>query len=119
MLLMLTKDLFFVPRVRAAAAMHGVEVAVVLSADSEKTAALPAEQITACLIDLSSLAADQIGAAVQSLREQFPAARLIAYGPHVQTARLQAAETAGCHQILSRGQLDGQLDRRLVEWIQS
>jgi hypothetical protein len=117
MLVLLTKDLFFVPRVRSAAAPHNVEVAVVLSTDSEKFTALPPEAITACITDLSSVSLDDIGGVVETLRGRFPQAKLIAFGPHVQEQRLHAAQAAGYHQVLTRGQLDKQIDRLITGWI--
>jgi hypothetical protein len=117
MLVLLTKDLFFVPRVRSAAAPHNVEVAVVLSTASEKFIALPTDAVTACITDLSSVSVEVIAEVVETLRQRFPQAKLIAFGPHVQEQRLAAAQAAGCHQVLTRGQLDKQIDRLIIEWI--
>lgn len=43
---------------------------------------------------------------VQEARTRYPAARLIAYGPHVHKGRLDAARDAGFDQVLTRGQFD-------------
>lgn len=39
--------------------------------------------------------------------------RVVAYGPHGQTVRLDAARQAGCDLVLSRGQLDRDLEQLL------
>ena len=48
---------------------------------------------------------------VPEVRERYPAARLIAYAPHVHTARLAAAREAGFDQVMTRGQFDAWLTR--------
>lgn len=40
------------------------------------------------------------------VREHHPGAIVIAYGPHVQVARLKAARDAGIERVMTRGQFD-------------
>ncbi len=117
MILLVTKDLFFVPTLRAAAEKLGVEVVTVLSLDSPKLMTLAADDISACVLDLSSTPVNRIAAAVATLRARFPHSHQIAFGPHVQELRLNAAKEAGCQPVLTRGQLSGQIDRWMPEWI--
>ncbi len=117
MILLITKDLFFVPTVRSAADKLGSEVRVALSFDSEKVSETAADQVTAWILDLNSLTVAQIEGAVQALTCGFPGAKRIAFGPHVQHSRLEAAEQAGCEQVLSRGQLSSQVDRLMTAWV--
>jgi len=39
--------------------------------------------------------------------------RVIAFGPHIQTARLEGARAAGCDVVLSRGQISA----NLTQWL--
>lgn len=117
MIVLLTKDLFFVPTLRSAATKQGVEIVVALSHESEKLTVLSSEDVSAWIIDLNSVPIAELPGVVNSLQGRFPQAKRIAFGPHVQAQRLQAAQAAGCEQVLSRGQFDSQLDRLLPEWI--
>ncbi|QDV24690.1 hypothetical protein [Aureliella helgolandensis] len=116
MLLFQTKDLFFVPVVKSAAAAQGLELATVLNCDSPKLETLDAALIRICLVDLSSVPVSKIAETAASYRARFPAAQLIGFGPHVQTQRLEAARAAGFDHVLSRGQLDHQLADLLPVW---
>ena len=54
---------------------------------------------------------------VNSLRNLAePPASVLAFGPHVQSVRLDAARAAGCDQVLTRGQFHAQLESILREW---
>ncbi len=55
------------------------------------------------VIDLSSPIPD-VGELVAALRDAAPQAKLIAFGPHVHTLKLEAARTAGCDRVMSRGE---------------
>lgn len=116
-IVLVTKDLFFVPTFRTAAEKLGAAVVVALSVDSDKLASLSAEEVAAWIIDLSSVSVAAIPSLVETLDRQFPDARKIAFGPHVQAERLAAAERAGCQQVLSRGQISSQIDRLMGQWL--
>lgn len=116
MILFLTKDLFFVPVLQSAGVRQGVEVVSILSLDSPKLAGVDSSAVTTCVIDLASIDVSGLGAAVSQLRSSYPATRVVAFGPHVQTERLAAATEAGCEQVLTRGQLNSQIDRLIIGW---
>lgn len=59
----------------------------------------------------------KIAALVATLRDLAePPASILAFGPHVQSVRLDAARAAGCDQVLTRGQFHAQLESILREW---
>ena len=104
----LTGDLFFSSRVTGVAQRMGLDLRVIGSIDK----LLVSVSCELVLIDLTVRALD-IAAAVRSIRDKWPQARIIAYGPHVQEALLGAAQAAGCDEVLSRGQFDRDLERLL------
>jgi DNA-binding NarL/FixJ family response regulator len=108
----LTGDLLFSSRVSGAAANLGVDLQVVGSVTKLLECAAAAVDCKLVLIDLT-LSSLELDAAVQAIRECMPQARIVAYGPHVQEARLTAAAAAGCDEVLSRGQFDREFPRLL------
>lgn len=104
----LTDDLMFSSRVLSFAERAGHTVVMVASpallADRirQATSGDPPEII---LLDLS-LPGLQIQTTVDELRAAAAQARIIAYGPHVHVAKLEAAQAAGCDMVLSNGQFD-------------
>jgi hypothetical protein len=65
------------------------------------------------LLDLQSIVPD--AAMVVEIRQQAASGCVVAaFGPHVQEARLQAARTAGCDYVWSRGQWERQLSTLLL-----
>jgi DNA-binding NarL/FixJ family response regulator len=95
----------FSSRVVGAAKTLGVSLSLVAS-----PAAL-ADKVTAdCRLALVDLTLDGVNlpAAVAAIRAGAPAARIIAYGPHVDEAALADAADAGCDSVLSRGQFHKQ-----------
>jgi CheY-like chemotaxis protein len=54
------------------------------------------------------------GELVPRLKRLADPVEIIAFGPHVHEARLQAAEDAGCDLVLPRGQFYAQLDKILA-----
>jgi CheY-like chemotaxis protein len=108
---MLTSDLMFASRAEAVGRELSVPVWIVgdgLSAaqffgpDSENSP-------TVVVIDLETANLD-VAETVQAIRAASPSPpRILAYGPHVQEARLEAARAAGCDDVLSRGQFHRQM----------
>jgi len=93
----------FASRVKAAAATAGLEFRFGGSLPNEDT-----ESIQFVVLDLSTrsgLTSEIVG----QCADRCPDARLIAYGPHVQTAKLAAAKEAGIPTVLTRGQFDSKL----------
>ncbi len=116
MIVFLTKDLFFIPVLQSAGDRHGIVVTAILSLDSPKALAIETKEVTTCVIDLSSTEVSELVPLLERLRSSFPPARVVAFGPHVQIDRLGAAAEAGCDQVLTRGQLNSQIDRLIVNW---
>lgn len=105
MILLLTKDLFFLPQVQNVASKLTLEVRCIPSVSSPRIDDIPnPSSVTVCLIDLSSTTNETLAADVLSLRSKFSSAKLIAFGPHVHEARLTHARQLGLDQVLTRGQ---------------
>lgn len=81
---------------RAGVSLRTISPNTASQAASEERPRVIAIDLTAPIDDLAAL--------VAALREATPGVALIAYGPHVHEARLQAAREAGCEHVLSRGQ---------------
>lgn len=114
----LSKDVFFWPVVKDAAQRLNFNLIIVRKLDDVQIDEFDQGSIACCLIDLSSVEAENIAATVERLRELAGnQARLAAFGPHVQTSRLAAAAEAGCNPVLSRGQFNAKLTDYLVEWL--
>jgi hypothetical protein len=114
------KDIFFWPVVREAVTSLGHQLVIASRADDAKLDGLHSGQAGLCLIDLSSVNAAQIGSTVETLKRRLgDGLRLVAFGPHVQEARLQAAADAGCAPVLSRGQFNARLTEYLADWLPS
>ena len=107
--LFLSRDLFFWPTVQAAAQELGGDAIMSRWPLSQAVQAEGAGRIGCCLIDLSAMEAAQLAAITAELSQSLGVQRFIAFGPHVQQARLAAAEAAGCWPVLTRGQLQAKL----------
>jgi len=96
---MLSGDLMFASRVRAAATAAGFEFRLSASVPDD----LPG--IAWVIVDLATRSG-----AVEGLPERCqtvcPDAKLLAYGPHVQKGRLEEARQAGIPSVITRGQFD-------------
>lgn len=117
MLILQTKDLFFIPTIKAAAVAHAQPFLVVASCDAARLEQVDASTVRVFIVDLSGVGLAEIETTAEALRARFPQARLIAYGPHVHAAKLEQAETGGFDQVLSRGQMSSQVGRLVPQWI--
>ncbi len=111
--LLLTKDLFFVPTVRQATESAGYSLLVSTTPQAAPIEQLSATDVVAWVIDLNAISLADIAGTIAAWSASFPTALRVSYAPHVQTARLAAATQAGCQQVLSRGQLSSQFERIL------
>jgi hypothetical protein len=103
-------DLFFATQLRSAAESAGAKVEMELSADRIVPRAATGDY-THLVVDVE-LPHLNLAAVMESLpAEHRP--RVIAFGPHMQTARLEAARAAGCDVVLSRGQISTTLTTQL------
>lgn len=94
----LSADLMFASRVRAAAESHDLEF--------HFGGALPdADDIQYVIVDLATRSGAVIGL-MEACGEKCPAATVLAFGPHVQVARLEKARDAGIPTVITRGQFD-------------
>lgn len=97
----LSGDLMFASRVRAAAQNKGYEFQLVGTLPDQS-------DIRWVIVDLATRSG-----AVDGLMEQCqrvcPDASVLAYGPHVQVAKLEKAKQAGIPAVITRGQFDRSL----------
>lgn len=66
------------------------------------------------ILDLTTSRLNVAEAIAQLRALSKPPKSIIAYGPHVQEAALQAAQEAGCDLVLTRGQFNAQMDELLA-----
>ncbi|MCS7271638.1 MAG: response regulator [Gemmataceae bacterium] len=114
--ILLCDDLLFASRVLAVAREQGLTLRWV----REPAAVVEWAQRqppTGVLLDLHHPQLD-LPALLSRLRELCPASpHLIAFGSHVDGQRLQAAEKAGCHQVLPRSRFVALLETQLRHWL--
>ncbi|MDX1946120.1 MAG: hypothetical protein SFU86_12045 [Pirellulaceae bacterium] len=103
--LFLTTDLMFSSQVLGAAGALGQKLQLVASPADVAGKTTPDCRLA--LVDLT-IAGPDLGGVVAAIRGVAPAARIVAFGPHVDEARLAAAQAAGCDLVLSRGQFHKQ-----------
>lgn len=103
--LLVTTDLMATSTAHGAGAQAGVELKTV----SPNAAAEAASKDTRFIaLDLTAKVAD-LAAWAASIRTAAPNATLLAYGPHVHEARLEAARESGFDLVISRGQFHRQM----------
>ena len=106
---MLSGDLMFASRVKAAAERAGLAYQMGGQLPAENT-----EQIRFVILDLSTrskLIPDLAG----QCRERCPDAKLIAYGPHVHVDKIRMAKESGIPVVMTNGQFDSQLSTMFVD----
>jgi len=111
--ILLCPDLLFSSRVAAAGERAGVSVVTALgpAALIDRLSEFPGSLV---ILDLGQSGLD-IAAIVLQLRALPHGPReIVAFGPHVQSERLEAARAAGCDHVLSRGQFNSQIDEILA-----
>ncbi len=99
--LLITTDLMALSAAEGAATRAGARLKTAAPKVAVTTATELSPRVVA--IDLTASIAD-LPALVDGLREAAPEVTLVAYGPHVHEAKLQAAKAAGCDLVISRGQ---------------
>lgn len=111
-LLLVSRDLMFASRIESAAARLGARCDTVDDAAQAGTKLADAKySLMICDLTAPGPVADLIAALPDAADEGRP--RVIAFGPHVQTARLEEARAAGCDEVLTRGRFDATLDEIL------
>jgi DNA-binding NarL/FixJ family response regulator len=103
----LSSDLMFASRVQSAAAAVGVSLAVRgLTLDGLSGALADGADATLVVADLSSPGGLDVATLPALIRRQCPAARVIAFAPHVHVNMLEQARAAGFDEVLTRGQFN-------------
>lgn len=106
----LTADLMFSSRVVAQAERAGHNILMIASpallVDRLKLAANDPPGLV--IIDLTAPGI-RVGEVVPQIRAATPGAKILAYGPHVHTELLAAAQSAGCDAVMSNGQFNNSL----------
>jgi CheY-like chemotaxis protein len=113
--LLLSDDLLFISRIEGTARDLGLRV-VTVRTPAELLVRARKEAPACVIVDLANPGL-MIGEVVEELREIGP--RVVAYGPHVDAARLQAAREAECDVVLARSKFVERLPEHLTDWFQS
>ena len=109
----LTNDLMFSSQATSIAQQQGRELAVVADVN-QVTDRVSTGGISLVIVDLNMPGLD-IEDAVEAIRRGSEEKVLIlAYASHVHEAKLDAARSAGCDEVISRGQFSREMSQRLV-----
>ena len=113
----ITADLVFPSRIAGITNQLGAPLITAPNFDVLAAKLNEAPEIALAVIDLNSPGADPaaIVPRLQSLGN--PPKFIVAFGPHVHEAKLEAARTAGCNLVLTRGQFDAQYARLIADSI--
>jgi DNA-binding NarL/FixJ family response regulator len=109
---LLSSDLMVVSRVQGAAGRSEstVRAAAPATGAIELLSQEPADLV---VIDLgTSLDVEALVSQIKSIGHAAPS--IVAFGPHVHEDRLTAARSAGCDEVMSRGQFFSQIEQLLV-----
>ncbi len=114
--LLLCDDLMFASRITGEARAQGLTVKPARSL--EQLLVLARQEAPSCvLLDLAFPGLD-LPDLFRQLAEACPSLpRVVAYGSHVDTQRLQAARAAGCDPVLPRSKFVEELPRSLSHWL--
>ena len=108
----LNSDLMFGSKMSAAAKSSGATLSTYGSAAGLIQSFSDAPKDCTVVLDLScGEAKNDIFSLVSNIRESLPAARIIAFAPHVQELLLTNATDAGCDLVMSRGQFHREMDQ--------
>lgn len=113
--LLLSADLLFASRVTATAAPLGLRVEVARSVPELKDKAR--EHPRCVILDLDYRELDLAGLIGWLRQECSPMPLVVAYGPHVDSPGLHAAQQAGCDVVMPRGAFVRELPARLPQWL--
>ncbi|MCH2590865.1 MAG: hypothetical protein MK004_20520 [Planctomycetales bacterium] len=112
----LSDDLMFAPRVSGAVLSAGWTLREV-GTPAAAIASTETDTPRLLIVDLETTALD-----IQGLLSNLPDASrpsVLAFGPHVQHQRLDAAREAGCNMVVSRGRFSSDLPALLSEFLTS
>ena len=97
----LSGDLMFASRIKSAAQAAGYEFKMGASVPD-------CPNIRLVIVDLATRFA-AVASLMETCRQCCPDAQVVAFGPHVQTDRLEQARQAGIPSVLTRGKFDRDL----------
>jgi hypothetical protein len=100
--LVVCSDLFFSTQVANMVRTAGFEAVLEMQA-ARAPGLLSSGCWAAAVVDMETSGVDLAGL-IASLGPE-PRPRVVAFGPHVQTAKFEAAQAAGCDALLTRGQI--------------
>src|SRR5690242_17766779 len=113
---LLSSDLTFPSQVTGAAQQLGLQLELAMSVPAllDKAAAAQAKTV---ILDLSTggLNPADVVSKLRALPQ--PPQAIVAFGPHVQEERLEAARQAGCDLVLTRGQFHARMGDVLREYL--
>lgn len=115
--LFLSSDLVFSSRLAGVGERLGVEVSAASSIEAA-VARVSSHSVRLVILDLSATKTEP-ASAVSQLRAADASLAIVAYAPHVHEEKLQAASDAGCTEVLTRGQFDGQMEALLNRYAKS
>jgi len=105
-------DLIFRTRIIRTAESAGLDILAMSSPDQlPEDPELEVPRLVIIDLDTTRGAAED---AVIAIRNRYPAAHLVAYGPHVDKVLLHAAQQAGADQVLARSALNARLPSLLA-----
>ena len=106
---LLSRDLMGASRIEGAARQAGAQFRMFANLDAA-TECCATQPVALVIVDLATAGLD-VAAVVERLKsESERSPTIVAFGPHVHVASLEAAKDAGCDEVLSRGQFMSQLD---------
>jgi DNA-binding NarL/FixJ family response regulator len=115
MILLVSDDLLDASKTIASAQAAGIEVRQCKSL-AALIVQMEAQAYACCIVDLQCPGLD-IVALLDARSQQNPRPRIVAYGSHVDAARLKAAREMGCEHVLPRSQYFAEMPGKLGEWV--
>ena len=112
---LLTSDLIFSTKVTGTARALGLEIAV--AADVEQASELCRGEPPGCVFIDLGIPGLEISSVVSRLRSAAGPVPTVAYGSHVDKARLDQARAAGCDEVLPRGKFSAELPDLLRRYL--
>ena len=116
-ILLVTSDLARSSQVSGAAARVGATIETVMQ-PARLLERLENADCRLVILDLNTPGVDP-ASLVPLIRGQSAAVGIVAFGPHVHEAKLQAAVQAGCDEVLTRGQFHARVDELLRRYVAS
>lgn len=114
--LVLTRDLIFATKIRSTADALGLQLTVAATAEQvlETAAAMPVRLV---VIDLGhpDVKPAELLLALRTLAG--PSLKIVAFGSHVDTARLDEARAAGCDDVMPRSRFSATLPELLRRYL--